>query len=1435
MPALLSPETNPGQNFNISQLSIPAELGRVEKINVGSNRNVILIKDVHEVPEAQSNIEKVIERLAENQKIDFVGLEGAWGTLDPLVFRSYPDQEQLRKVFESYLSRSEVTGGVLSSVFTKFQNLKFVGLENQDWYEQGIKSYLEGIARASEISNYLSVEESKIRRQKKEKYSSELFELDQKIEEFNSKHENLEQLLVYLSRIKKPDKDSLLENLLENIQEINFSPDLKREIASLEILIDKTIRDREDYKEYQFQKQENRSGNLSNRSYAAALNNLAKRSQINFEPSLAFQAECLKDQKMKTMDPENLWKEFEAYSLEIENSLLATPDQYQIAKQSKTLNLIKKLSRFELSPEDFRKILQLEQGALPRFFDNHLEFYRLAVKRDEAFVKHLIEQFDRERQTGVFIGGGFHAENVAVLLNEQGIGTVQVHPFFSEMPNSSQYQAHMNGNVSWNSYWDVRDGKVCLYDAFVRAIRNELISDAQNPQLILKCWRDQVIRNLAVEEKLKSISEYTRFIDEVVQKQKEKLFHDRMVRLEKFIGGLKALQKAKNLNLASATQLLNSHTSIPVSVGPMLAVPQMMSSVVLRSEVRQKDKEEDLAHSLKTFLNAASFAIALIKRDIPENEFAEISTDLKTLEELIGQYANDFENRDSIDLNPKIESISDYFSENKWKNKIARWRELFEDEKGKRVIANYKEQLEPLAKDIRDIIQKIEFPALILPSDNDAQSISILGDDLKKMFSNKIVINNELPDFLIKNSFQIKDVLVNLIQNALTAGSEDLQVIVNFRKEASNSQMFAVDVQNYILEPKSVISRSKLNKMFNRGFTEGTVGGTGIGLATVKKTVLDLGGEIYVETISLKGRRKLFLDVRKNEISKSAIKLSDLPYTKFTIVLPLPSQPSRNQRSEVRTGNSGSDSKVTSDYELTFLDQGVEFDFAEQIPTDVDISYSMKLKEGFERGAEQIAASVDREPQENSHTVKSFVKPREDDKGILKIGFEAEGVAIPLDVVIKYSPNGYVYDIKGIPEVAAFFNWDSKTLLCSVLFFLQKQGVQWVHLSNSSGQFSDILEQWREAGRFTLMKENNTSIRNRSYRIVTSRGVGLLIDLNPATLALSLPRGKKEVKKDSTAPQNRLVHLMNLAVRYFQIVQMIFKNIFWARNYFPESSEELSRQMEEAWKKSEGNPTGWLPEENQILAREEKLSGWQKWLGFKRLNVSFTGDESVKLMIEYIGPHLQRLYSEGNIKESLKIQSSYEAFASILLWLQKRGFREATLEILMLTKGDKKYYNPFFSKLLDFLQDENLLQDSNLPISRQSRIFHGGDGKFYIYLNLDPEVFKMPPSVSFRSETRHESKPVLPKLNSARSEVRENNRLTFAEAQTMSGFLNAFLGNQNPHSYLPGLLMLANQIGWDGLLELLKERILANLKQPGIIIKDFSGEAAQERQLGSAV
>ena len=587
----------PAPTIDVSKIQVPEKFGKIEEVYDGTrdqglgtskkiNKSlVILIQDAHSIPDAQRNIQNLIGHFQKQYGVEIIGVEGAASRLDSRIFQSFPDKNRLKQVFEEYMERGELTGVNAAAVLGTFVGAPLVGargdragaspaptvfqgIENWDLYEQGIALYLAAMKKEPEILENVKREALSVKREKEKTYSKELLEIDQALENFHAGKGDLAVVLKQLSSVGAPLAGARRDRA-------GTSPAPTPVIASL-------------------------------------------LEEINNDRGYWGKDEQKREQKYSQLSSQ-FGKEFESYAKAVKERLFRNETERNLDRKSHRLNLLTKLAKLELSREEWQEIKasvgaplagaqsQGQAQGLPLpLFSNHFAFYENAEKRDAAFFENLIKLMrlssphafrrgsptktfgDDEVQSALLVSGGFHTQGLAKRLREKNISYLIVMPKIKTIPENSPYRNQMRGNVSWANYFEVENGTINLYKAFVRATRDRLLRESglgvrgsghepliPNPDSrLLKQWRDQIIRDLAEKDKIETAHEYTRFLDEIQNpKSRNPVSESRpswLKEAQKFIDGLRQLQTRGELSEQNILKLLKP-SAVPPTVLNVLA------------------------------------------------------------------------------------------------------------------------------------------------------------------------------------------------------------------------------------------------------------------------------------------------------------------------------------------------------------------------------------------------------------------------------------------------------------------------------------------------------------------------------------------------------------------------------------------------------------------------------------------------------------------------------------------------------------------------------------------------------------------------------------------------------------------------------------------------------------------------------------------------
>ena len=178
--------------------ALPPAYGSLRKINlagglentrtrrVTSRRSsppiVIHIQDVHQNPEAQKNIGKVIQELIAKKQVGLVALEAAFEPIDVQAYRAFPDREVIRKTADYLLRENKITGPVHTAMTVAHEIPPFVGVDDARRYQANVEAYKESVARAEDYKERLKETTERLQNRKLTVFNSNLLAFDNQVQ-----------------------------------------------------------------------------------------------------------------------------------------------------------------------------------------------------------------------------------------------------------------------------------------------------------------------------------------------------------------------------------------------------------------------------------------------------------------------------------------------------------------------------------------------------------------------------------------------------------------------------------------------------------------------------------------------------------------------------------------------------------------------------------------------------------------------------------------------------------------------------------------------------------------------------------------------------------------------------------------------------------------------------------------------------------------------------------------------------------------------------------------------------------------------------------------------------------------------------------------------------------------------------------------------------
>lgn len=561
--------------FDFQNVKLPKNLGRIiEQAKASSDQTVIIIQDAHGVPDAQRSIQKIISYF-QHKGISLIGLEGASARLDPRIFRSFPDLKILEKKAQVYFDRGELTGTTAAAILNPRPG-EYQGLENWTLYETGLSLYLASLERTHLVEGQIQKMRKDLNEQKKKNYSAKLLEIDEAWNEFENGKANLDQLLKLCLKENKPLAGTELEIISRDLLRENkaFDAVLIRELTN--VVKSQLTNIPQKLKELNTREQSYLTSETSEIAYCHYLWTVIKQESLSVAIPEALNRKVVEHQKLHAIEGTKLFEELSIYVGAVKEKFLVKDEWRNLNRKDFELRLLGKLSRLELSRKEY-EMLKDPDFQSKQFHDVfkqmnvHRKFYENALSREQVLGERMENLLrEKNKKSGLVIAGGFHAEGLKRLFLEKGINTVVIAPRIDSLPARSLYQEHMKGHFSWADYYQEENGQVRLYDAFVRGFRDFLLGYKKETQSyeslnFAPLWRDQIIRDLAKEERLLDAYQYTRFLDEMRSHSSLDLISVAHARVERFARGLRQLEASGQIDQPHILKLLQTMKTVDSS------------------------------------------------------------------------------------------------------------------------------------------------------------------------------------------------------------------------------------------------------------------------------------------------------------------------------------------------------------------------------------------------------------------------------------------------------------------------------------------------------------------------------------------------------------------------------------------------------------------------------------------------------------------------------------------------------------------------------------------------------------------------------------------------------------------------------------------------------------------------------------------------------
>ncbi|MBU1784090.1 MAG: hypothetical protein KKG95_01935, partial [Candidatus Omnitrophica bacterium] len=131
-----------GLHINLHNFSISRDIGITRDVQIYDSKEVIInIKDVHDNYGAQESIVSVLDNLAINYDVRFVGIEGSEGYIDMSLISALPGEEAKKMTAEYLMREGKISAGEFFAALSKTP-VTLYGIDSPDLYLKNYHAFM---------------------------------------------------------------------------------------------------------------------------------------------------------------------------------------------------------------------------------------------------------------------------------------------------------------------------------------------------------------------------------------------------------------------------------------------------------------------------------------------------------------------------------------------------------------------------------------------------------------------------------------------------------------------------------------------------------------------------------------------------------------------------------------------------------------------------------------------------------------------------------------------------------------------------------------------------------------------------------------------------------------------------------------------------------------------------------------------------------------------------------------------------------------------------------------------------------------------------------------------------------------------------------------------------------------------------------------------
>jgi len=461
--------------IDLNQVSIPRDIAITKDINKTPSKELIInIKDVHDNYGAQESIVSVLDNLAVNYDVKFVGVEGSEGLIDMSIISSFPDDAAKKMTAESLMGQGKISAGEFFAALSSTP-IKLYGIDDSKLYLENYNAFLNLLKEKGRNSRLIAYLRNALYALEDHVFSEELKQLNRNSILNNAQGEKFTKRWYFIEAIG--EKHGLKCDMYPNINALVKAVEIEKKIdyaatniqrdEVLEVLTRRLKKDQ--LEELILKSLSFKLGKISKNQFYSYVLLLAKAEGLDKNLYDELEVFCDYVALYESIDIAELMDEIEDYETRIKEKLYRNEDERKLTELLKDVEILNNIFAMSLTSgqlayfkshmdnfkwktfldfikEDYRKYnLPLpaelaEAGELFKELPQAVAFYDAATARNHEMVENILRLMKENNvKVGAIVTGGFHTRGISEILKSDDLSYIILLPRFNPKTGERPY------------------------------------------------------------------------------------------------------------------------------------------------------------------------------------------------------------------------------------------------------------------------------------------------------------------------------------------------------------------------------------------------------------------------------------------------------------------------------------------------------------------------------------------------------------------------------------------------------------------------------------------------------------------------------------------------------------------------------------------------------------------------------------------------------------------------------------------------------------------------------------------------------------------------------------------------------------------------------------------------------------------------------------